>query len=137
MDKLLVDTNIVIDLLSKRKLFYEEAQQLFTLADYKKVKLYVSSLTIANAHYLLSREKNPKEAVNVLIKFKILVSVLPMDDKILELALASDFKDFEDAIQYHTALENHLDIIISRNKKDFKNSLLPVVSAKEYLLKME
>lgn len=137
MDKLLVDTNIVIDLLSKRKLFYEEAQQLFTLADYKKVKLYVSSLTIANAHYLLSREKNNKEAIKVLIKFKILVSVLPMDDKILELALASNFKDFEDAIQYHTALENHLDIIISRNKKDFKSSLLPVVSAKEYLLKME
>lgn len=137
MDKLLVDTNIVIDLLSKRKLFFEEAQQLFTLADYKKVKLYVSSLTIANAHYLLSREKNTKEAVNVLIKFKILVSVLPMDDKILKLALASNFKDFDDAIQYHTALENHLDIIISRNKKDFKSSLLPVVSAKEYLLKME
>lgn len=137
MDKLLVDTNIVIDLLSKRKLFYEEAQQLFTLSDYKKVKLYVSSLTIANAHYLLSREKSGEAAVKILIKFKILVSVLPMDDKILELALASNFKDFEDAIQYYTALGNHLDMIISRNKKDFKNSLLPVISAKEYLLKME
>lgn len=57
-----------------------------------------------------------------------------MDDKILELALASDFKDFEDAIQYHTALENHLDTIISRNKKDFKSSVLPVLTAKEYLL---
>jgi predicted nucleic acid-binding protein len=57
-----------------------------------------------------------------------------MDDKILELALASNFKDFEDAIQYHTALENHLDMIISRNKKDFKNSVLPVLTAKEYLL---
>jgi predicted nucleic acid-binding protein len=137
MDKLLVDTNIVIDLLSKQKQFYEEAQQLFTLSDYKKVKLFVSSLTIANAHYLLSREKSSQETVKILIKFKILVSVLPMDDKILELALSSNFKDFEDAIQYHTALENHLDIIISRNKKDFKSSLLPVISAKEYLLKME
>jgi len=57
-----------------------------------------------------------------------------MNNKILELALASDFKDFEDAIQYHTALENHLDIIISRNKKDVKSSVLPVLTAKEYLL---
>jgi len=134
MDKLLVDTNIVIDLLSKRKEFYEDAQQLFTLSDFKKVKLYVSSLTVANSHYLLSREKRSEEAIKILIKFKILVSVLPMNNKILELALASDFKDFEDAIQYHTALENHLDIIISRNKKDVKSSVLPVLTAKEYLL---
>lgn len=135
MDKLLVDTNIVLDLLSKRKEFYEEAQELFTLSDNNKVKLFVSSLTIANTHYLLSREKSGVEARKILIKFKILVKVLPLDDKILELALVSDFKDFEDAIQYHTALENDLDIIITRNKKDFKNALLPVLMAKEYLLK--
>ena len=134
MDKLLVDTNIVIDLLSRREEFYAEAQQLFTLSDYNKVKLFVSSLTIANTHFLLSREKTGAEARKILIKFKILAKVLPLTDKILELALVSDFKDFEDAIQYHTALENDLEIIISRNKKDFKNSILPVLTAKEYLL---
>ena len=50
-------------------------------------------------------------------------------------ALNSNFKDFEDAIQYHTALENELDLIITRNKKDFKTSALPVLTAKEYLKK--
>jgi predicted nucleic acid-binding protein len=65
----------------------------------------------------------------------VLVEVLPLDDKVLELALVSDFKDFEDAIQYHTALENDIDIIITRNKKDFKNSKIPVLTAKEYLKK--
>lgn len=137
MDKLLVDTNIVIDLLSRREEFYGEAQQLFTLSDYNKVKLFVSSLTIANTHFLLSREKTGAEARKILIKFKILAKVLPLTDKILELALVSDFKDFEDAIQYHTALENDLEIIITRNKKDFKNSVLPVLTAKEYLLKIK
>jgi predicted nucleic acid-binding protein len=135
MDRLLVDTNIVIDLLSKREKFYKEAQELFTLSDYNDVKLYISSLTIANTHYLLSRDNKLDDAKKILIKFKVLVEVLPMDDKILELALVSDFKDFEDAIQYHTALENDLDIIISRNKRDFKNSNLPVFTASEYLLK--
>lgn len=135
MDKILVDTNIVLDLLSKREAFYLEAQELFTLSDYKNVKLYVSSLTIANVHYILSKNLKLDEARKILIKFKVLVEVLPMDDKILELALVSDFKDFEDAIQYHTALENELNLILTRNKKDFKKSVLPVFTAKEYLKK--
>lgn len=135
MDKILVDSNIVLDLLSKREDFYIEAQQLFTLADQNKVKLYISSLTIANTHYLLARNHKLNQARKILIKFKVLVEVLSMDDKILELALVSDFKDFEDAIQYHTALENNLDLILTRSKKDFKKSALPVLTAKEYLKK--
>lgn len=133
MKNLLIDTNIIVDLLSKRKNFYQEAQELFTLADEQDVKLYISSLTFANTHYLLSRELNSDKARKILIKFKLLVHILPLDDKLLELALSSDFNDFEDAIQYYTALENNLNIIITRNKKDFKTSKLPVLTAKEYL----
>lgn len=133
MDKLLVDTNIVIDLLSKREEFSREAQELFTLADNKEVELYVSALSFANTHYLLSRHQKLDEARKTLLKLKVLVKVAALDDKIVELALVSDFKDFEDAIQYHTALENEINIIITRNKKDFKNSNIPVMTAKEYL----
>jgi predicted nucleic acid-binding protein len=133
MENLLIDTNIIVDLLSKRENFYQEAQELFTLADEQEVKLYISSLTFVNTHYLLSKELNSNEARKVLIKFKLLVSILPLDDKILELALSSDFNDFEDGIQYYTALENKLNIIITRNKKDFKISTLPVLTAREYL----
>jgi len=135
MEKLLVDTNIVIDLLSKREEFFHEAQELFTLADNNEVVLFVSVLTFANTHYLLAKYQKLDEARKTLIKFKVLVNVAALDDKIVELALVSDFKDFEDAIQYHTALENEVDIIITRNKKDFKNSKLPVMTAKEYLKK--
>jgi predicted nucleic acid-binding protein len=135
MEKLLVDTNIVIDLLSKREEFFQEAQELFTLADNNEVVLFVSALTFANTHYLLAKYQKLDEARKTLIKFKVLVNVAALDDKIVELALVSDFKDFEDAIQYHTALENEVDIIITRNKKDFKNSKLPVMTAKEYLKK--
>jgi predicted nucleic acid-binding protein len=133
MEKLLVDTNIVIDLLSKRDDFYQEAQELFTLADNNKVELHVSALTFANTHYLLSKYQKLDDARKTLMKFKVLVNVSPLDDKIIELALVSNFTDFEDAIQYHTALENDIEIIITRNKKDFKNAKLPVMTAKEYL----
>lgn len=135
MEKLLVDTSIILDLLSKREEFYQEAQQLFTLADTKQVELYVSSLSFANTYYLLSKFQNREEARKTWIKFKLLVHLAPLDNKILELALLSDFRDFEDAIQYHTALENGIDIIITRNKKDFKTSNLPVMTAKEYLMR--
>ena len=135
MENVFVDTNIVIDLLQKRDEFYKEAQELFTLADRKKVKLYISPLTFANTYYILSRFYSSDEAKKILSKFKVLVEVLPTTDKIIELALASDFKDFEDAIQFYTALESSLEAIITRNKKDFKNNLIPVFSAKEYLNK--
>jgi len=133
MDRLLVDTNIVLDLLAERKEFLLEAQQLFTLSDKKEVKLYVSSLTFANTFYILSQKLKLSNARKILRKFKVLVEVLPMDNKIIDLSLESDFKDFEDAIQYHTAIENEINIIITRNLKDFKTSKIPVLTAKDYI----
>ena len=135
MEKLLVDTNIILDLLAKREGFYKDAQLLFTLADRKKVALFISALSIANVNYILTKVHGKDAARKILIQFKVLVNVLPFDDKITELALASDFTYFEDAIQYYTGLENGLNIIITRNKKDFKNSALPVLTAGEYISK--
>lgn len=133
MEKLLVDTNIVIDLLAKRKEFLIEAQELFTLADQRKIQLYITSLTFANTHYILKESLKIENARKILRKFKVLVTVLPMTDKVIDLSLDSEFRDFEDAIQYHSALENNLKIIITRNLKDFKLSRISVLTAKEYL----
>ena len=133
MDSILVDTNIVLDLLAKRTEFLIEAQELFTLSDKNELKLYVSSLTFANTYYILSQKMKMENARKILRKFKVLVEVLPMDDKIIDLSLESDFKDFEDAIQYHTAIENQIDIIITRNLKDFKTAKIPVLTAKDYI----
>lgn len=132
MKKIFVDENIVMDLLEKREEFYQEAQELFTLSDKKNVKLYVSALTLANVHFLLYKHLK-MEARKVLAKFKVLIEVLAVDDKIIDLSLTSDLKDFEDAIQYYTAIENDMNIIITRNKKDFKDVDLPVLTAKEFL----
>ena len=68
-------------------------------------------------------------------KLKILVNVLALNEKIIELALNNDkFDDFEDDLQYHTAVENGQDIILTRNQKDFKKSVIPVMNAEEYLV---
>lgn len=137
MNRILIDTNIIIDLLARRKEFYAEAATLFSRADKNELHLAISSLTFANTNFILSKLKSAKDAREILRKFKVLVEVLTLDDKIVELALAdNDFADFEDGLQYYSALENNIDIILSRNKKDFKNSRIPVLTAKEYLAKV-
>lgn len=134
MKTLFIDTNIVIDLLAKRPLFYIEAAQLFSLADRGEVKLLVSALTFANTNYILSKLQNSIDARVILSKFKVLVSVTPLNDKIIELALNDvDFPGFEDGLQYYSALENEVDTIITRNLKDFKASKVPVMTAQSYL----
>lgn len=135
MKNIFIDTNIVLDLLEKREEFYKEVQILFSNADQlTKINIFVSALTIANTYYILRKYYTNEIVKGIVAKFKILVEVLPINDKIIELALLSDFKDFEDALQYYTAIENNMDVIITRNKKDFNLSELPVFTAKEFLI---
>jgi len=131
--KIFVDSHVVYDLLSKREPFYPFSAALFTLAEKAEIKVHISALTIANLNYILSRQKSREEARQILRKFKLIVSVLPMNDKILDLALNSDFEDLEDAIQYYTAIENKIKILITRNLNDFKSATIPVMTAEEYV----
>ena len=132
-EKIFVDTDVVLDLLAKREPFYKYAARLFTSADEQKLKIYVSSLCFGNLNYILSKQKSVSEARKILSRFKVLVNVLSVDDKIIELALNSDFVDFEDAIQYYCAIENGINIVVTRNLKDFKHATIPVLTAEEFV----
>jgi predicted nucleic acid-binding protein len=135
MSKLLIDTNIVIDLLAKREPFYNSAAQIFSLADKRKLELSISSLTFANTNYVLSRLKSAQEPREILRRFRILVKVLSLNDKIIDLALNdNDFNDFEDGLQYYSAIENDQDYIITRDLQGFKESKIPVMTAEEFLV---
>jgi predicted nucleic acid-binding protein len=134
MRKLFIDTNIVIDLLSRRAPYYEASAMLFSLADQKQIELTISSLSIANTSYVLLRQMDAGKAKSVLRKLRLIVTILRLDDKIVGLALNDEhFSDFEDALQYFTALENRQDLIITRNLKDFKHSKLPVMTAQQFI----
>ena len=137
MKNIFLDTNIFLDLLAYRMPFYTDAAKLFSLADKKKLKLSISALCLADAHYILLKQSPDIEVRSILRKLKVLVNVLPLDDKITDLALNSEFGDFEDAIQYYTAVENDQDLIITRNQPDFKESKLPIMTAKEYIKSMK
>lgn len=133
MEKVFVDTDIVLDLLSGREPHYQYAAELFSLADENSIQLYVSSLTFANVNYLLSKQVSAGQARKMLLKFKTLIRVLAVHDKIIDLALASDFHDFEDAVQYHTAIENGISTLVTRNVKDFKKAKMAILTAQQFL----
>jgi predicted nucleic acid-binding protein len=134
MNRVFIDTDIALDLLSQRKPHYLPAAQLFTRADQGELSICVSSLSFSNLHYLLSRMYSQSQSRRILSTFKILVSVLSVDDKIIDLSLNSPFKDFEDAIQYYTAVENQVGILLTRNLKDYKAAQITVMTAEDYLL---
>lgn len=133
MEELFIDTDIAFDLLTERQPFYTYAAKLFSLADKRRVKLFISSLCFNNLNYLLSKQYGRNSSKNILLQFKVLVTVLGVDDKIITTALNSSFPDFEDAIQYYTASENDIAILITRNIKDYKHAKIPVMSAETYL----
>ena len=131
--KVFVDTDIIYDLLSKRHPFYLAAAQLFTLADEGKIQIFISALSLANIHYLISKEKYANEANEILRKFKVIVHVTPLTEKIIDLALNSEFTDFEDAIQYFSALQNDIEILLTRNLKDYKKAQISVLTPQDFI----
>ena len=133
MEKVFVDTDIVLDLLSARQPHHKYAAILFSHADQGKIKIFISSLAFANLNYILSKQLSANQSRKLLVKLKTLVTVLPVNDKIIALALESDFNDFEDAIQYHVARENNINTLLTRNLRDFKKSQIVILTAQQFL----
>ena len=131
--RIFIDTNVMLDFLGERTPFYEPIAKIATLAEKKRVTMVVSSISFATVNYFLTKFESNKIAREKLRKFKILCEICPMDEQTIEKGLNSKIKDFEDALQYFSATESNCDLIITRNGKDFKKSLLPVMTADEFL----
>lgn len=128
-----VDTDIIYDLLAKRDPHYQAAAKLFTLSDEEKIQISISALSIANIHYLISKQLSGERAKQILRKFRLLIHIVPLNEKIIDLALNSKFNDFEDAIQYYCAIENECDILLTRNLRDYKKAQITVMTALDFI----
>ncbi len=132
MIKLFVDTNVILDVLLKRK-FEEESLKILALAANKNYKLSVSALSYLNIHYQLKKRFSERECRILIEKTKVNLNTVDLIDRNLNIASTSDFKDFEDAVQYQSALYVKADYIITRNQKDFERSKIPVRTPTEFL----
>jgi predicted nucleic acid-binding protein len=134
MKKVFVDTNILVDLLSMRAPFYDDSVKLFSLADKKKIELSISSLTIANTNYILTKQLGKFQSKAILKKIALVVQILPLNSKIIDLALIDEtFSDYEDGLQYFTAIEHQQDVIVTRNLKDYKNASITVMTPRQFV----
>jgi len=125
MENVFIDTDVIVDFLTDRKPFSLESAKIFSLIDQKKIKGCVSSLSFSNLYYVLRKFGTHKKVINSLQELSELVDILKVDSEIIKAALTSDFKDFEDSIQYFAAQEQKkVDCIITRNIKDYKDSSL-------------
>jgi predicted nucleic acid-binding protein len=133
MNKIFLDTNIVLDLLGEREPFYKPTAKLFTLADKHLIKLFVSGLSFVNIHYILSKSYGTINTQIKLRQLKALVEVVALDDFIISQSLNTTMQDFEDATQYFCALQADCSVLLTRNAKDFRNSQIPIMNVDEYL----
>ncbi len=136
MDRIFVDTDVLLDLLEQREPFYKSAAYLFSKADRREIQILISSLSFTNIHYILRKKYSNSESRKILSRLRVLVTVATVRDKRIELALASNFSDFEDAVQNYTAIDNRASVIITRNLKDYKQSQLPVMNPDTFLKTM-
>ena len=138
MENVFIDTDVIVDFLTDRKPFSLQSAKIFSLIDQKKIRGCVSSLSFSNLYYVLRKFGTHKKVISSLQELAELVDILKVDSDIVKSVLTSDFKDFEDSIQYFAAQEHKkIDFIITRNIKDYKDSSLPVMTPETFLVTFE
>jgi len=134
MRDIFIDTDVIIDFLIDRKPYSREAAIIFTLIEQKKLKGYSSSLTFSNLYYILRKIESHNKVISKLESISRIVGILKVEESTIKNALTSGFPDFEDSIQYFSAVESKkTDVIITRNIKDFKKSEIPVMTPGDFL----
>ncbi len=129
MKNVFIDTNVIIDFLADRKPYSEYAEILFQLAKDKRINIYVAAISFNNTYYILRQVTSHTRALKLISEFEEYVKIQETNTIILKKAMKSGFNDFEDAIQYYSAKQlNKIDIITTRNLKNFKKSEIPVLS---------
>jgi predicted nucleic acid-binding protein len=134
MHDIFIDTDVIIDFLIDREPHSREAAIIFTLIEQKQLKGYVSSLTFSNLYYVLRKIESHNKVIAKLDSISRLLTILKVDQHIIKYAIASGCPDFEDSIQYNCALDyKKIDVLITRNIKDYKGSQIPVMTPADYL----
>lgn len=126
MKKVFLDCDVILDLLLKRSEFVEDAQILFARIEKGRFKGLTSGLALANIFYILQKLISKKEAFIYIRKLSLLLSVSTINQKVIDGALSSSFIDFEDSVQYYSAMEAKVDYFITRNIGHYKKSAIAI-----------
>ncbi|HAJ64163.1 MAG TPA: DNA-binding protein [Cyanobacteria bacterium UBA8543] len=132
--RVLVDTNIMLDALLEREPFVRDARPLLEAIDSGQIQGYVAATTITNIFYIVRRQTRSIERARESVSQTLAaMQICSVNSDILEVAFASNLRDFEDAVQLACAIAENLDAIITRNPQDFAGAALPILSASELI----
>ncbi|OHD64631.1 MAG: hypothetical protein A2096_02710 [Spirochaetes bacterium GWF1_41_5] len=132
MIKIFLDSDIILDYLLDREPFSVYAEWIIQYIKDKKCEGFTTGNSYGNLFYILNDINKKKDAKSILKKLRKYINVIPTNEKIIDQALESAFSDFEDAIQYNSALDFKIEYFITRNKKDYKNCSLNILDAREF-----
>ena len=129
-----IDTDVVLDFLLDREPFSTFASIIFSESEKSQIKTYISPLTISNSYYILRKLASHNKVIKNLQKLLHITHITSISKQDVTLALNSNFTDLEDALQHFSAISHaRVDVILTRNLKDYKNSEVPVMTPETYL----
>lgn len=115
----LLDTNIIVDVALERQPHFEASQQVLLLVEQGQIEGYISASTFGDLYYIIRRSRGREWTTDFIDWLVTYCQIATVNEAVIRMALTSNFRDFEDAIQYSTAIVNQLDAIVTRNPQDF------------------
>lgn len=135
--KLLLDTNVLLDCYQKREPFYQDWKKLTLMRYFRDVELWVSAKSFTDVHYVTSRQLDSLIVQDHILKSLTYLDICSIDAHDVKNALEERWRDFEDCLIYQAARKVKADYIITRNKKDFSQSSIPVLTPAEFVRYMD
>ena len=137
MTKILLDTDIILDFFFDRKPHSENTARILSLCESHRIEAYVTPVIISNVYYLLRKTATHDHVITQLRLLMSIINVLIISKETILQAMNSSFKDFEDALQNYSAESNKtIDVIVTRNIKDYKGSALSVQTPDAFLFSL-
>jgi len=134
--KVLIDTNVIVDVALEREPFYAESDRILTFVEEGQIQGYVSASTFSDLYYIIRRDKGRDWTLDFLRQLATICQLATVDNSVISIALTCNFKDFKDAIQYSTAVINLIDAIVTRNPRDFPVNIPRIVTPNQLILEL-
>jgi predicted nucleic acid-binding protein len=131
--KVFMHTNVMLDVLAQQEPHYADSSRVWTLAETGRVEAFVSAISLPTLNYRLCRTKGPKPARKAMSILRDIFGLVALDAQIVNQAIDSDIDDFEDAIQFFSALRADAAVLITRNAKDFPSQDIAIQTPEEFL----
>ena len=135
MKRVFIDTNIFLDILFRREQFVDDALSIFDMAVDNQIELLISDLSIANIKYITRKEIPVDKFYNLIKTFRPIFTIVPLGADVIDKALDLRANDFEDALQYFSAVQANADCLVTRNIKDYGFAKMEVLNSQTFLAK--